>query len=551
MSLLEVSRMLPGDAGDTRSPASSGPKGGQFAPGGGRVAGKGKPHPKRPARKAGPPKPSGPLGWDGKTGAGYGIKGGDARVRTLQSVLNRLGLTDSDGLELAVDGKFGPRTTSAVKKLQKRLGIEVTGKVTEDFIKQISDLHVLPPRPAAKRRPARKRVRRSMALHELENGICRTCQPHEHVLDNGICTTCGDAGPKGEASRHLPGLHDQSSHGRRFNTPGDPKSGIKKALKAAEKPSTEAKVEPKKAPVKRTPKPAAKKAPVKKVPTWEELGRPQGPSPVGQVIGHAGGTYERLPGEPRRYRVIAANGREISANVRTADDARIALRLDAADRERSEADAKSTWRKALGAISGSWSYDTREIEGFDAAAPQQRQAIRDALDRWTADKADNRDTSRLAEPRVNAALRGATPRTERVERDIRALDLAFTMSKTKRPITVYRGFSNGEHILPNDWQTRDLTGLEWSTKGFTPVSADDDVAEGYVGDVANRGFGIRLKLPKGSPAIAIPDAIGGLDNEGEIVLPRGLAFRVVKDNGAQGEYGNRWLDVEIVPAASP
>ncbi len=288
--------------------------------------------------------------------------------------------------------------------------------------------------------------------------------------------------------------------------------------------------------------------------TWEDLGKPQGPSPVGQVVGHMGGTYERLPGEPRRYKVIAADGRDISDQVvnipghhQTADDARTALRMDAFYRERFESDANSTWRKTLGAVSGSWSYDSRDIDGFEAATPQERDAIRAALARWTGDKAAERDETRLAEPRVNMAIRGATACTEAVDQDIRALDLAFTMSRTERPITVYRGFSNGAHILPDDWQGRDLEGFEWSTKGFTPTSADDDAAECYVGSPEDRGFGIRIKLPKGSPAIAVPDAIGGLDNEGEIVLPRNLTFRVIKDNGVQGSYGNRWLDVEVTP----
>lgn len=195
----QVSRMYTGDSGDTRSPATSAPKGGQFAPGGGRVGGKGKPGGKgRPAAKrpaghsAGPAKPAGPLGYDGRTGAGYGIKGGDARVRTLQSVLNRFELRDSSGQPLAVDGKFGPRTTAAVKRLQKAMGEEPTGKVTEDFIKRIENAKSLqelrPPKPAPK---PRKRMRRSIEEHPLDNGICRTCQPSDkHVLVNGICQTC-------------------------------------------------------------------------------------------------------------------------------------------------------------------------------------------------------------------------------------------------------------------------------------------------------------------------------------------------------------------------
>lgn len=283
-------------------------------------------------------------------------------------------------------------------------------------------------------------------------------------------------------------------------------------------------------------------------PTWEELGKPQGPSQVGEVIGHAGGTYERLPGDTRRYRVVSAEGRVITDTARTADDARTALRVDAFDRERINADKGSKWRKTLGAVTGSWSYDTGDIKGFDKATPTEREAIKGALRRWTGDKINTSDETRQAEPRVNTALRDPASQSGVAEQDIRALDLAMSMSKTKRPITVYRGFSNGEHILPAGWKTRDLTGLEWSTKGFTPTSADETVAEDYVGFGEHRGFGIRLKLPKGSPAVAVPDEIGGLDNEGEIVLPRGLTFRVVKDNGVQGAYGNRWLDVELVNA---
>lgn len=203
-----LSRTYAADGGGTRTgkettTTNTGPKGGQFAPGGGRVGGKGKPPPKRRPAKT-PAKPAGPLGYDGKTGAGYGIKGGDARVRTLQSVLNRFGLKDSSGQPLAVDGKFGPRTTAAVKRLQRAMGEEPTGKVTEDFIKRVSNAKSLqdlrPPKPPPK---PRKRVRRSADhLHELDNGICRTCiSPIEHVLDNGICVSCGDVDPKGEASR--------------------------------------------------------------------------------------------------------------------------------------------------------------------------------------------------------------------------------------------------------------------------------------------------------------------------------------------------------------
>lgn len=158
----EVARMHSADGGPSSAPA--GPKGGQFALGGGRVSAKGKTRPTHPTGKGRPavkPAAHGPLGYDGKTGVGYGIKGGDPRVRTLQSVLNRLGLKDAAGQTLAVDGKFGPRTTAAVKKLQQAMGQEPTGKVTEDFIKQVANLRALPPKP--KTRTVKKPMRRSSA----------------------------------------------------------------------------------------------------------------------------------------------------------------------------------------------------------------------------------------------------------------------------------------------------------------------------------------------------------------------------------------------------
>lgn len=220
--------------------------------------------------------------------------------------------------------------------------------------------------------------------------------------------------------------------------------------------------------------------------------------------------------------------------------------MDAFDRQRADADANSQWRKVLGQVTGSWSYATRDLEGFEAATPQQRNDIRETLGRWTGNKLNTTDATRVSEPAVNQAIRGATPRTELLDKDIRTMDLAFTMSRTKSRVTVARGFSNGMHIMPDDWETRDLTGFEWTNDGFTAVTGDLDAAEAYVGERDIRGFGIKFALPKGQPAIAIPDDIGGLDNEGEIVLPRGLRFRVVKDRGFQGEFGLRKLDVEIV-----
>lgn len=101
--------------------------------------------------------PHGSLAFDGKTGPGYGVKGGDKRVHALQQALNRLGLTDAAGKKLVDDGKLGPKTTAAVKKAQRALGLKADGVVTPALLKQLTAAKSLH-RPAAKKTavPAKK-----------------------------------------------------------------------------------------------------------------------------------------------------------------------------------------------------------------------------------------------------------------------------------------------------------------------------------------------------------------------------------------------------------
>lgn len=97
------------------------------------------------------------IGFDAKrgTGAGYGTGGkGDPRVKQLQTALNKLGFTDAAGHPLLVDGKLGPRTTAAIKRLQRRLGMKADGLVTPALLKQVRGAAA----KGGKGLPAKKRV---------------------------------------------------------------------------------------------------------------------------------------------------------------------------------------------------------------------------------------------------------------------------------------------------------------------------------------------------------------------------------------------------------
>ena len=91
------------------------------------------------------------LAYDPKTntGTGYNTPGGDKRVKALQSILNRLGLTDGDGKPLKVDGKLGPKTTGAIKKMQQRLGLKPDGRVTPALLVKLAATKALTKRGAA------------------------------------------------------------------------------------------------------------------------------------------------------------------------------------------------------------------------------------------------------------------------------------------------------------------------------------------------------------------------------------------------------------------
>lgn len=141
--------------------ADSGPGGGQFVSTAG-ASGKGKP------KKAAKGIPPGSMFFNRKRGrgTGYGLPGGDKRVRALQTIVNRLGITDAHGQPLAVDGRLGPKTTTAVVHLQQRLGFKADGIVTPAFLAQIRNLRAVPMPKKAGKAAAKKTPRKAASVRE-------------------------------------------------------------------------------------------------------------------------------------------------------------------------------------------------------------------------------------------------------------------------------------------------------------------------------------------------------------------------------------------------
>lgn len=132
---------------DFHAPAGSS-TGGQFSAGG---ASKSSVQKQKTAPKKATPHHSaahastshGSLAFDGKRGPGYGMKNGDPAVHGVQDNLVRLGFAAKGDKNLG-DGKYGPKTTAAVKRAQKALGLKADGIATPAFIAKLAATKTAP-----------------------------------------------------------------------------------------------------------------------------------------------------------------------------------------------------------------------------------------------------------------------------------------------------------------------------------------------------------------------------------------------------------------------
>lgn len=165
--------------------------GGQFVPSKG---GSGKTPPKKapahaPAKSGGEKAtahPRGTFAYDPqrKTGPGYGSRNGDPTVHKLQADLVRLGLA-AQGDEALADGKYGPKTTAAVKRAQQSLGMKADGVATPELIAKLAATKALPkPKTAAKPRRSLDLCVRSFGFELEVRGDGRTLEGYAAVFNS-------------------------------------------------------------------------------------------------------------------------------------------------------------------------------------------------------------------------------------------------------------------------------------------------------------------------------------------------------------------------------
>lgn len=114
-----------------------------------------------------------------------------------------------------------------------------------------------------------------------------------------------------------------------------------------------------------------------------------------------------------------------------------------------------------------------------------------------------------------------------VEPEIRHMDDAMRRSPLQDDIRVHRGVDSGRRTFGDAWDS-DMTGGEFTERGFMSTTTNETIArQQFSSPVSARGAHVVLSVPAGTSAIDLGHGV----SEAEILLDRGLSWRIISDTG--------------------
>lgn len=154
----------------------------------------------------------------------------------------------------------------------------------------------------------------------------------------------------------------------------------------------------------------------------------------------------------------------------------------------------------------------------------------------------------------SAEFEGQPARFEQfIERLQKDLDTVIGASRLPEPIEVWRGTATGRGVFGSAVDN-DLTGFEWTEGAYVSTTANENVAD----DFTITSLLMKIRVPAGTGAVALSgwsrqagpgdwftDDGQMIREEAEVLLERGLHFRVVSDSG-KDPGGKRILEIEVV-----
>lgn len=132
--------------------------------------------------------------------------------------------------------------------------------------------------------------------------------------------------------------------------------------------------------------------------------------------------------------------------------------------------------------------------------------------------------------------------------EIEKIDATLTDSVSARDIVVYRGIGDLGAVLGRPVRAdEDLAGIEYTDHGFTSTTTSEESRD-FLAEIFQRdnrdswkqSANIRMLVPAGT------HMVGPARKINEVMLDRGLRYRIVADNGVD-ENGIRQLDMEVIP----
>ena len=147
---------------------------------------------------------------------------------------------------------------------------------------------------------------------------------------------------------------------------------------------------------------------------------------------------------------------------------------------------------------------------------------------------------------VNTKLNSLPPGVEKTgSSTITNIDNGMAASPPlEADVVLYRGFKSPHSVFSSGkWNDTNVAGMEWSQRSYSSTSGALTTAQSFAG---HGGVVMRIIVPKDMKVHGINAKGGQHGGENEIILQRGLRYRVVADYGKHGNQ--RYIDVMVVPS---
>lgn len=146
---------------------------------------------------------------------------------------------------------------------------------------------------------------------------------------------------------------------------------------------------------------------------------------------------------------------------------------------------------------------------------------------------------------VNSKLNSLPPGSKKTgSTSIANIDKGMEASPApEEDLILYRGFKDPHGVFSSGkWNDVNVAGMEWSQKSYSSTSGNLGTAQSFAG---YGGVVMRVIVPKSMKVKGINAKGGQHPGEAEVILQRGLRYRVVADYGKHGN--SRYIDVMVVP----